>query len=187
MEPAVVTIKSYSIGHIDCVVQMEDNVWRFTRFYGHPDISQRHFSWDLLRRLQKISEMQNIPWLVGGDFNEICYDSEKVGGNRRPVAQMLAFREVLELCELQDLHCLGDAYTWVNRRRQEDLVFERLDRFVGTMNWRLLYPTAKVLSLEFFHSDHRPICLQLNCFSPLKRAISLSSKNIFRFERFWLT
>lgn len=161
-------------------------MWRFTGFYGQPDASQRHFSWDLLRRLQNINELQDIPWLVGGDFNEICYDSEKLGGNRRPFAQMRAFLDSLEACELQDLHCLGDTYTWVNRRSTENLIFERLDHFVGTLNWRLLYQISNVSSLEIFHSDHRPICLQLKPSYQIKRATNLSA-DIFRFEKFWLT
>lgn len=76
---------------------------------------------------------------------------------------------------------------WVNRRRTENLVFERLDRFVGGLNWRLLYPIVKVSSLDFFHSDHRPICLQLTSSYPQRRTKHLASTTMFRFERFWLT
>ncbi|XP_075475208.1 uncharacterized protein LOC142505947 [Primulina tabacum] len=102
-----VCIKSYSNGHIDCIVHDSKQDWRFTGFYGNPEVPMRHFSWELLHRLKDIAELKEIPWLIGGDFNEICFDSEKLGGNRRAPSQMQAFREILELCELQDLHCLG--------------------------------------------------------------------------------
>ncbi|XP_073019258.1 uncharacterized protein [Primulina eburnea] len=184
---ADVSIKSYSMGHIDCVIQESGNLWRFTGFYGQPDASLRHFSWDLLKRLKSLRELDGIPWLVGGDFNEICYESEKLGGNRRPIPQMQAFRDTLEVCELQDIFCHGDAFTWVNRRRTENLVFERLDKFEGSLNWRLLYPTAHASSMEFFHSDHRPICMKLTSAHSQGSAKKAFSRTTFRFERFWLT
>lgn len=47
--PLDVNIKSFSIGHIDCVVRCDDVQWRFTGFYGHPEMGLRRFSWELLR------------------------------------------------------------------------------------------------------------------------------------------
>ncbi|XP_073014526.1 uncharacterized protein [Primulina eburnea] len=78
--------------------------WRFTGFYGHPEVAMRHSSWELLHRLKDMTEFREMPWIVGGDFNEICCDSENLGGNRRAPSQMQSFREALEICELQDLH-----------------------------------------------------------------------------------
>lgn len=34
------------------------------------------FSWELLHRLEGIAELRDMPWIVGGDFNEICFDSK---------------------------------------------------------------------------------------------------------------
>ncbi|XP_073133789.1 uncharacterized protein [Henckelia pumila] len=129
--------------------------------YGKPDASKRRFSWELLRKLFNFPELIGLPWLVGDDFNEICFDNENLGGVNRAPAAMQAFREVLEVCELQDLHCSGEWYTWVNMRERTGLIFERLDRFVGNLEWKLLYPSASVSSLEFYHSDHRPIQISL--------------------------
>lgn len=74
-----VTLRSYSQGHIDCSVSLDDLVWQFTGFYGRPCISERHKSWDQLRRLYSINRGPSIPWVVGGDFNEIFYEYEKKG------------------------------------------------------------------------------------------------------------
>jgi hypothetical protein len=49
----------------------------FTGFYGHPDPSRRHESWDLLTHLKGFTP---DPWLCVGDFNEVVEQSEKVGG-----------------------------------------------------------------------------------------------------------
>ncbi|XP_073317293.1 uncharacterized protein [Primulina huaijiensis] len=182
-EPFAVKVHSYTMGHIDCGVQHEENRWRFTGFYGHPETQHRHVSWALLRRLSRLSELQGLPWLVGGDFNEICYDSEKYGGNIRPPNQTRAFRDTLDDCLLQDLHGGGEIFTWVNRRSLSNIIFERLDRYTATLEWRLLYPVAQAQSLEFFHSDHRPILLVLG----KMQALPVKRGHVLRFEPHWVT
>ncbi|XP_073025268.1 uncharacterized protein [Primulina eburnea] len=42
------------------------------------------------------------------DFNDICFDSEKLGGNPRPLSQTGEFQETLDACSLHDLH--GDDF-----------------------------------------------------------------------------
>ncbi|XP_075478858.1 uncharacterized protein LOC142519715 [Primulina tabacum] len=140
-------------------------------------------SWDLLLRLHGMPGYMSLPWLVGGDFNEVCFDTENKGGNLRPLHQTLAFRDTLDTCSLQDLHGSGDFFTWVNRRPEDELIFERLDRYVGTFEWRILYPTARAQSLEYYHSDHRPILLELG--GTATQIFPRNSK--FRFETHWAT
>lgn len=77
-DPVDVTIHSYSQGHIDCMVTLNSKKWRFTGFYGHPDTRFRNQSWDLLQRLADLRELKDLPWIIGGDFNEITFDSEKL-------------------------------------------------------------------------------------------------------------
>lgn len=69
--------------NIDCIVTDKDKRWRFTGFYGNLIASLRHHSWSLLEQLNDIIELKDLSWLVGGDINEICFDSEKLGGNLR--------------------------------------------------------------------------------------------------------
>ncbi|XP_073019275.1 uncharacterized protein [Primulina eburnea] len=149
-----VGIKSYSNGHIDCLVHESEKEWRFTGFYGHPKVTMRHFSWEMLHRLKSIAELKDMPWIVGGNFNEICFDSENLCGIRRALRQMQDFRE---LCELQDLNGTEELFTWDNIRYYNHIIFERLDRFVGNMKWRMLFPAARLISLECYHSDRIPI------------------------------
>ncbi|XP_073120041.1 uncharacterized protein [Henckelia pumila] len=185
-DPIAVCIKSFSQGHIDCVIQHDTKRWRFTGVYGNPDASLRYLTWELLDRLANLHEFKDLPWLLGGDFNEICFDSEKLGGNKRPNSQLEAFRKCLDGCNVQSLNCDGDQFTWVNRRFEDGLIFEKLDRFVSSFEWRMLYPIVKCTSLDFYHSDHRPICLHFGAVYSSTQAPVNNSLRCFRFEAVWL-
>ena len=97
----IVHIRSFSDMHINADVQQSDGLWwRLTGFYGHPEVALRVHSWALLRRLHN---MTDALWLVVGDFNEIVSLNEKSGREGRSLGQMVAFREALSDCSLQDL------------------------------------------------------------------------------------
>lgn len=103
----LININSFSQGHIDCLVKHEDKKWRFTGLYENPDTNLRDSSWTLIKRLIGIHELQEIPWIMRGDFNEIFYDNKKWGGNRHSPSQTEAFRNVINDCNMQSLHCEG--------------------------------------------------------------------------------
>ncbi|KAK3225143.1 hypothetical protein Dsin_005005 [Dipteronia sinensis] len=76
-----VTVQSFSKGYIDVRVKMDNSVlWRFSGFYGSPTQANCAASWELLRRLKSVD---NLPWVCGGDFNEILSTKEKLGGSDR--------------------------------------------------------------------------------------------------------
>lgn len=102
------------------------HAWRFTGFYGNPNSTSSTFSWKLLSRLYNIHELQHLPWLVGGDFNEILYESEKLVGSLCSLTQMSAFRDVINSCMLCDLNFKGDPFTWCNRRQNNEIIDHRL-------------------------------------------------------------
>jgi hypothetical protein len=70
------------------VVHNVDNgpCWKFTGFYGNPDVGKHHESWSLLRHLSSLSPTM---WVCMNDFNEITEASEKYGMVRRPRWQMM--------------------------------------------------------------------------------------------------
>ena len=76
--------------HIDAIItEAEGSLqWRFTRFYGEPETGKKRESWRLLEHL---SGCLNLPWVVMGDFNEIIFAKENLGGNLRPEWQMNQF------------------------------------------------------------------------------------------------
>ncbi|KAL5571056.1 hypothetical protein UlMin_020653 [Ulmus minor] len=164
-ESVEVVIQSTLAGHIDALVK---------------------FSWDLMSKLASIAELSHLPWLAGGDFNEILLDNEKRGGRPRALAQMRSFQSCLDLCGLKDLSFSGEQYTWVKRQGYGDCIQERLDRFVGTFDWGTLFPNAKVTNLSFFHSDHRAVKISLgsSCVWVRKQAGNKWQRR-FHFEEIW--
>ena len=67
---------------VDVMVEDESNVkWRLTGMYGEFRWEDKYKTWERMRRLHQIN---NSPWLLIGDLNEIQFLTEKVGGNPRP-------------------------------------------------------------------------------------------------------
>jgi hypothetical protein len=87
-EDVNVEIKNFSRHHMTATVQMKANgsTWKFTGFYGHPNVGKRHEAWNLLWYLRDSAPKS---WLWVGDFNEINEDAEKFGGALKPRRQMV--------------------------------------------------------------------------------------------------
>lgn len=135
------------------------NKWRFTGFYVHSSVTLRNISWQLLLRLSGNHELNQLPWLVGGDFDEILFDSEKKGGLMRAESQMMFFADE---CGLHNIPARGDPFTWCNMRQTADLILVRLDRFVCSFGWQEKFQNVVAENLGYFWSDHRPVLLRLS-------------------------
>jgi hypothetical protein len=150
--PVHIQVKDKSIFFIDVVVGAPgDEPWRFTGFYGEPRWEDKHLSWGYIRSLY---QHNRLPWMVGGDFNEILYSHEKEGGAPRPMNMMQKFRDALVDCELEDMGYTGDQFTW--RRRS---LRERLDRIVCNGQFHGLFPNTKVTNTTHTKSDHRLVLI----------------------------
>jgi endonuclease/exonuclease/phosphatase family metal-dependent hydrolase len=135
-----------------------DASWKFTGFYGHPDVEKRHEAWALLRHLASLFP---YPWICIGDFNEIVENADKWGGRTRSNSQMGAFRQALDDCGLTDLGYRGPKFTWCNFQTEENFIKERLDRGVANLAWRNLFPEAEIQVEVTTWSDHTCLLLSL--------------------------
>jgi hypothetical protein len=151
-----VVIQNYSRRHINAVVQdsLLDPAWKFTGFYGHPDVARRGELWALLRYLARLHPDH---WLCLGDFNEIITASEKSSKSIRPTSQMQAFQNDLSDCKLTKLGFTGPKFTWWNGRHGREHTMERLDRAEANREWCALYNITEVEVLPRTTSDHHPI------------------------------
>ncbi|XP_074318151.1 uncharacterized protein LOC141654942 [Silene latifolia] len=127
----ICNFRSSSVHHIDFDVTLDNKTWRVTGFYGWPALSDRHLSWELLRILGK---NYDGPWVCMGDFNEILYATEMLGGERAQW-QMNNFRDVVDDCGLRDVSFEGLAYTYDNGQAGLANRQFRLDRAMANEAW----------------------------------------------------
>ena len=150
-------IQTYTQNHIDALIMSNQNSpWRITGFYGKPKEQLRHEIWLLLKHPKSRS---STPWLCIGDYNEILASREKEGGNPKPLQLMNNFCNTLLHCNLIDLGYSGNIFTWNNGRESDAFVQLRLDRACATMEWKELFPQARVSHLQASYSNHVPILL----------------------------
>ncbi|XP_042974832.1 uncharacterized protein LOC122306468 [Carya illinoinensis] len=154
-----VSIYNYSRWHISAMVGMGmEQPWLFTGFYGNPETSKRHLSWDFLK---SIKPDDSTPWMCCGDFNEIVCQDEKMGGGPRPYNQMEIFRNTLEWCSLSSLVTKGPCFTWANNREQDSFIKERLDRALANPMWLERYQESSCCVLPTMTSDHCPVLIDV--------------------------
>lgn len=130
--------------------------------------------------MKKLKGTLSLPWLDIGGFNEIIGLSEKEGGCIHPRKQMEDFVTTIDYCGLCDLGFIGSKFTLFYQTCGVQ-IRERLDRALANLEWRSLYPMAKLHHLSSSASDHSPLSLHL--FQRQKRR---RNRKIFRFESMWL-
>ncbi|KAA3476719.1 reverse transcriptase [Gossypium australe] len=126
----LINLKSFSKNRIDVEVQEEEGkpCWRFTGFYGDPEVRNKATTWDLLR---KLGQNNSVPWL--------------------------AFHKSLEDCFLEDIGFTGPWFTWERGRVEDRNIRERLDRRVATDTWIQTFPNFSLRYLSHSFSDHCPL------------------------------
>ena len=82
--------------------------WVFSGVYGPVENRLRESFWEELR---SIKGLWDVPWCVGGDFNEILFPNERFRRGRF-YNSMRRFSDILNDLELRDLPLQGDPYTW---------------------------------------------------------------------------
>ncbi|KAL5834454.1 hypothetical protein ACOSQ4_013951 [Xanthoceras sorbifolium] len=107
----VFTVVSTEDGHSEALVRMDEEIVG-SNLCDEGDVA-----------------INRLPWLCGGDFNELLHIEEKLGGNERIGPGMFNFRRPL--------------FTWNNKRGGSRNVQERLDRFFATSQWVNLFSGIK--------------------------------------------
>lgn len=107
--------------------------------------------------MDRLKGNECMPWIIGGDFNEITSQMEKKGGRLRSELALQEFRETIDRCELYDLGYIGADYTWYNNHTNSEVVWERLDRFLLNCEMQNKCSILKVHHLPLIASDHCPI------------------------------
>ncbi|KAL6180078.1 hypothetical protein ACLB2K_046746 [Fragaria x ananassa] len=100
---------------------------------GFLGIHKQHLNIAQARKRQLWSDLNAIhaqhvrgPWVVFGDFNCVFGAHEKRGGSPPNATSCREFQQMCTSCDLIDIPTKGLAFTWTNRR-----VEEQLDRALG--------------------------------------------------------
>lgn len=72
---------------------------------------------------------------------------------------MVASREVLEECDLNDLGFSGQWFTWERGRLTENNIQERLDRGIANPIWWRYFPSYFMSHLTHSFLDHCPLLM----------------------------
>ncbi|CAI9112467.1 OLC1v1012921C1 [Oldenlandia corymbosa var. corymbosa] len=121
---------------------------------------------------------QNIPWMVGGDFNVIRSLEEYSGSSVQDHATMKDFNDYIEESSLTELLTLGEEFTW-GGIRSTGWVSKKLDWILFSMEWLSMFPKVSVENLNRTTSDHSPMLHQFD-------TILESQPRTFCFQNMWL-
>ncbi|KAL4325012.1 hypothetical protein GQ457_11G030830 [Hibiscus cannabinus] len=141
------------------VISTSNYCFRFTELHGFSETIQKVQTWQLIDYIQPYS---NLPWIIGGDFNEVLSDNEKQGGILRARSQINNFHDCLARNNLYDCKPKDGWFTWTKSGPNTPAIFERLDRFVATSDWFHLFPNQHAISSFHPKSNHSIITMSTN-------------------------
>jgi hypothetical protein len=147
-----------------------------TNVYGPQTDNLRSALYEELRLIRMLND---LPWVVIGDFNLLRSNNE-TSGAPRPLSQINDFNDILQELHLTKVPLQGRKYTYSNGRPQPTL--SKLDRVFLSQQWNTgpLANLAPVLTdLPNATSDHAPLKLS---FTPMTG----KPRCPFRFERYWM-
>ncbi|XP_075087590.1 uncharacterized protein LOC142169603 [Nicotiana tabacum] len=131
--------------------------------------------WDSLYYL---ASNMKLPWLVGGDFNVLLNEEDKIGGLPVYPPEFEDFSFCVNSCELLDTGYKGSPFTWWNVWPNAECIFKRLDKIFVNSPFQSLFPTTEVEHLIRTGSDHAPL------FMTCGEATTTFTKP-FKFQNFW--
>ena len=130
-----------------------------------------------LAELVRICENEPLPMLIGGDFNIIRRQEEKNNDNFNARWPFI-FNAIIESLDLKELELSGHQYTWASRRVVP--TYEKLDRFLVSLEWEQKYPLVTMRALTRTGSDHTPLLLDSGI------QAHNGNKSHFSFELSWM-
>jgi exonuclease III len=148
--------------------------WALAVAYGS---AQNEHKEQFLAELVNMCSHENLPLLIGGDYNILRHLSEKCNdryNNRWP----FLFNAIIDSLNLRELEMSGRKYTWANNLNTP--TFEKLDRILMTTEWEEKFSFTTVHTLPREISDYTPILLNSGDTN------SRVSEPLFNFKSGWL-
>ena len=118
--------------------------------YAPAQSHQKDAFWSHLKNLNQVIDK---PWCLIGDFNELEYPTDKVGGPPVGQSRITRLPRFLQFCRAVSLPVQGRTFTW-KKRIHGHLIYEKLDRAIARHDWCCQYPDSCVTAGPFTCSDH---------------------------------
>ncbi|KAK9046398.1 hypothetical protein V6N11_052286 [Hibiscus sabdariffa] len=135
--------------HFKVTVVAGNMSFLMTAVYASPCSSKRKFLWP---HLATLNPDNNVPWLIGGDFNVILSGDERTGGANVHSCGSRLFSDFLFTRGMNDMGFYGPPFTW-----SRGSLSQRLDRCVVNSMWYASFVTSYVVHLDRLGSNHRPL------------------------------
>jgi hypothetical protein len=130
-----------------------------------------------LAELANTCSKENLPFLVGGDFNIMRKPEDKSCGDFDTKWPSL-FNAVIASLDLREIVITGRQFTWGGCGGNP--TYEKFDGVLASTEWELNFPLAKVEAREQNISDHTPLVVSTGA------STHQYGSRPFRFERGWL-
>ncbi|KAL4278534.1 hypothetical protein GQ457_03G023770 [Hibiscus cannabinus] len=135
--------------HFKVTVATGNVSFLMTAVYASPCSSKCKSLWP---QLAALNPGNNVPWLIGGDFNVILSGDERTGGANVHSGGSRLFSDFLFTQGMNDMGFRGPPFTW-----SRGSLSQRLDRCVVNSLWSASFVTSYVVHLDRLGSDHRPL------------------------------
>ncbi|KAK9010122.1 hypothetical protein V6N11_036637 [Hibiscus sabdariffa] len=167
------SILAYEKSFIDMVISINgEDEWFGTFIYAPSyDVEKQGF-WE---RLGSLRDDVNAKWCIMGDTNTVASPNEKDGGSTFDHNSAKWFHDFMEKSYLMEIQSKGGTFTWSNQRSEENVIREKLDRVLSSVEWNFLFPKAIAVIEIPIASDHTPIIL-------LNNGLKKKARTEFKFE-----
>ncbi|KAL0405915.1 UNVERIFIED_CONTAM: hypothetical protein Slati_3905400 [Sesamum latifolium] len=129
-----------------------------TVVYGSNNVANRRGLWGNLVSIMET--VDDVPWMVMGDFNTVLDYSEVCGASGDIGTAMEEFRSCVVDMGLLPIPLQGAVFTWHNCSIGPRSLWKRLDRMLVNDSWFARWPESVCLSSTPRTSDHSPLILR---------------------------
>ncbi|KAH0661803.1 hypothetical protein KY284_026734 [Solanum tuberosum] len=148
-----------TVQHVTIQFKKNDKEFLISAVYVRCNTMERLELWE---ELESIATNARCTWVIGGDFNVIISEEEKVGGLEFTLNEAIDFASFISSNALSEVPFSGSKYTWWNGQIEEACIFKRWDRILMNQEFLEVFPSSEVQHLIRQGSDHAPLHLSYN-------------------------
>ncbi|KAK2424092.1 hypothetical protein QL285_034490 [Trifolium repens] len=127
----------------------------FTVIYALNQLDHRRKLW---RELEDIHTIQQGPWCLMGDFNNVLKATDIIGGKLVHESKYIDLSSFMDRVGLSEMDSLGDYYTWSNKH-VDGMIYSRIDGVLGNVDWFQLNLDSTLTIMDPGISNYALLCL----------------------------